>query len=528
MIRSAAIAAMALLVAACAALPEGVPPAPAADAPAATLTLPSGRSVLVDPDQLGYSGRARLQWPDGRIYEGAWVDGRPHGDGIETGAEGSRYVGQFRHGQRAGVGILESPEGRYHGAWQHGLPHGHGVFEATDGARYQGDWHAGQRSGQGSYATPDGGEYEGAWQEDQPHGFGSLRAPDGSYYRGDWEQGRKHGHGRSEGPPQLVYEGTWVQGQKQGFGRETRPDGSSYEGDWVAGRRHGQGREVGADGTIHDGSWEFNQPLGPGCRRDAAGIEITGMWTRDMVSNGLLTLPSGAEYAGPLFSRANTEAAPQLLEWLEDQAQRGNGYAQLLLGTLHLDLQQPPPDLERARHWLALAARAGIAEAQYRLALTYHHDAPDQAVPLLSRAADQAHAAANELLGDYYHDGIGVPPSLERAIHHYERAAAGGSSHARNNLAWLLATTPDPEYRDGERAVTLIRSIALHRGDWQYLDTLAAAWAAAGNFEQAVATARQAMDAARHDPQAQAADASAMARRLERYRAGQPHVDARN
>ncbi|MFU8814418.1 MAG: hypothetical protein ACNA7W_03670 [Pseudomonadales bacterium] len=518
--------AAALLLAACAALPPGVPPAPANDDAAAVLTLPSGRSLPVDPGALSYTGRARMQWPDGRSYEGTWVDGLPDGHGIEIRPDGSRYVGEFRQGSRAGVGMLESLEGVYHGDWQDDLPEGDGVFQAADGARYEGAWLQGERFGQGTYTTPDGEQYSGDWAYDQPHGFGHLRSADGSQYRGEWSQGRQHGYGRAEGPaPQLVYEGTWAYGRKHGFGRETRPDGSHYEGDWVDGKRHGQGREVRADGTFHDGSWELNQALGPGRRNDTAGIEITGMWNGDTVSNGLLTLPTGAEYAGPLFSRANTVAAPMLLEWLQTTAERGDAYAALLLGRMHLDLLQPPPDLDKARHWLGLAAAAGIAEAQYRLALTFHEEAPERAVPLLSRAAEQHHAGANELLGDYYSQGIGVPRDLDTAIRHYQRAAQGGSNHARNNLAWLLATTADPDVRDGERALALIHPIALFLGDWQYLDTLAAAWAAAGEFDQAIVTAQQAMDEARYDPQAAGDDIADMARRLERYRAGQPYLD---
>ena len=47
----------------------------------------------------------------------------------------------------------------------------------------------------------------------------------------------------------------------------------------------------------------------------------------------------------------------------------------------------------------------------------------------------------------------------------------------RNNLAWLLATNPDPTVRDGTQAVKL--------ASW------AAAYAEAGNFKEAIAAAEQ-------------------------------------
>jgi hypothetical protein len=541
-----------LLVTACAALPEGVPEAPGDDPAAGILTLPSGRAVPVYTERLSYRGEARLEWPDGRSYQGDWVNGRPHGEGMESLPDGTRYRGQWHQGQRHGHGELEQADGAryvgdfvngvregrgtltgddgvYRGEWAADVPDGKGVFEAADGARYEGDWRLAQRFGYGAYATRDGSRYRGDWAYDQPHGFGRLEDADGASYEGEWQQGRQQGYGRAEGPPGLVYEGTWVDGDKHGFGREQRPDGSSYQGDWQAGKRHGQGLEVRPDGSFHDGAWELNQVLGPGQRRAPTGIEISGMWNGDTVSTGLLKLPSGLEYAGPLFGRGARAASPHLIEWLHSGAGRGDPFAQLMLGTLYLDMERPAPDLERARQWLSRAARAGVAEAQYRLALTYEDVNPPRVVELLATASRQHHPGANETLGEYYYGGITVPRNLERAIGYFQRAVDGGSVTARNNLAWLLATAADPRHRDGARAVALIRPIALYSGDWQYLDTLAAAWAAAGDFEQAVAIARRALEAA--DPRANGEamdemdEVTAIERRLAGYRRGQAHVE---
>ena len=64
-----------------------------------------------------------------------------------------------------------------------------------------------------------------------------------------------------------------------------------------------------------------------------------------------------------------------------------------------------------------------------------------------------------------------------------------------NNLAWLLATHKDPRLRDGLEAVRLAnRAIGVAKtNDWERLDTLAAAEAEAGQFNDAVAAARQAL-----------------------------------
>jgi arylsulfatase A-like enzyme/tetratricopeptide (TPR) repeat protein len=67
-----------------------------------------------------------------------------------------------------------------------------------------------------------------------------------------------------------------------------------------------------------------------------------------------------------------------------------------------------------------------------------------------------------------------------------------------NAAAWILATHPDAQVRSPERAVRLAERAArlCRRKDASVLDTLAAAYASAGTFEPAVATAQEALDLA--------------------------------
>jgi len=60
--------------------------------------------------------------------------------------------------------------------------------------------------------------------------------------------------------------------------------------------------------------------------------------------------------------------------------------------------------------------------------------------------------------------------------------------YTHNGLAWMLATCPISQYRDGTRAVE-IANAACEMTDWQdgpILDTLAAAYAEVGDFASAV------------------------------------------
>jgi protein O-mannosyl-transferase len=86
------------------------------------------------------------------------------------------------------------------------------------------------------------------------------------------------------------------------------------------------------------------------------------------------------------------------------------------------------------------------------------------------------------------------------AIAEYEHAAriSARDPLARNNLAWLLATSSDPSIRDGNRAIELGKeAVRLSHGkDPNYLRTLAAAWAESGRFTEARETAQKALQMA--------------------------------
>jgi hypothetical protein len=74
-------------------------------------------------------------------------------------------------------------------------------------------------------------------------------------------------------------------------------------------------------------------------------------------------------------------------------------------------------------------------------------------------------------------------------------ACTSRNARACNNVAWLRATSPDASMRNAKEAVDLARqAVRLSNGRVPiFLDTLAAAYAEAGRFPDAVKTARMAM-----------------------------------
>jgi spermidine synthase len=93
-----------------------------------------------------------------------------------------------------------------------------------------------------------------------------------------------------------------------------------------------------------------------------------------------------------------------------------------------------------------------------------------------------------------------------------------------NNLAWLLATVEDTRFQNPNDAVKFAQracELAEPANQPAFLDTLAAAYAAAGNFPEAVKAAERAVELA------EAAGKKDLVleiqKRLELYKAGQPY-----
>jgi len=107
-----------------------------------------------------------------------------------------------------------------------------------------------------------------------------------------------------------------------------------------------------------------------------------------------------------------------------------------------------------------------------------------------------------------------------QALPHLEAAYAAnpGDVTVASNLAWALATSPKAIYRNGSRAVKLAE-FACKTTAYKsppLLDTLAAAYAEAGRFDQAVLTTLKAIEIVRKNPKA---STQALESRLKLYRA---------
>ncbi len=140
-----------------------------------------------------------------------------------------------------------------------------------------------------------------------------------------------------------------------------------------------------------------------------------------------------------------------------------------------------------------------------------------QEVLALAPQSDEAHY---QLAAIYQSQG-----RLFDAVHQYRRALRLNPQRhdAANNIAWLIATHDEPSLGGGDEAVRLA-TYANQLTDHQeaaYLDTLAAALAEAGKFEEAVKTAKSAIAVA--ESRGDFDMAAEITKRLVQYEKSQPY-----
>ena len=171
----------------------------------------------------------------------------------------------------------------------------------------------------------------------------------------------------------------------------------------------------------------------------------------------------------------------------------------------------------------AMQLRPDYADAYYNLgSVLLQQGRTDEAIAQWQKAlvVEPRHGAAYTSLGNaFFRKGL-----LKEAISHYKQALeiAPQDAVARNNMAWILATSSDPSIRDGVKAVDLAeRAVQLSGGrDPNFLRTLAASYAESRRFPEAINAAERGVEIATAD--GKSALASALERDIALYRAHAP------
>ena len=200
-------------------------------------------------------------------------------------------------------------------------------------------------------------------------------------------------------------------------------------------------------------------------------------------------------------------------------------------------LKLKPGLLPAARFHAMLLARADrLDEAVAELEQLCRHDPKDLASRLqlamcyvAGKRYQQAVEVYSAVLAEQPDHGIaqrGRGDALlnvgrhEAAVADYEEAlkARPEDTGILNNLAWVLATSPQEKLRDGKRAIVLATK-ACELTEYKQahiLSTLAAGYAETGEFENAVKWAEKGVEIGREDQK------EPLGKELESYRAGKP------
>jgi tetratricopeptide (TPR) repeat protein len=186
-------------------------------------------------------------------------------------------------------------------------------------------------------------------------------------------------------------------------------------------------------------------------------------------------------------------------------------------------LQRGKVDEAISQDELAVQTNPEYAEAQYSLGgALLQKGRVDDAISHYQQALQlnpDFAAAHSELAGTLLQKGRAA-----EAISHFQKALQLTPSNPslQNNLAWLLATSPEASLRDGDKAVALARQASTLTGGQNpvVLHTLAAAFAEAGRFSEAVETAQRALSLA--GTQSNTRLAAMLQSELKLYQAGSP------
>ena len=260
--------------------PSTIAPATAAPAPAVVTPKPA------EPAQPGREiapGVREVVFADGAIYRGAMRGASLHGKG-EYVSKAFKYQGEFLEGLKHGNGVYVWDNGdRYDGLFGQDRPDGRGKYHFANGDSYEGEVKAGVIVGRGTYATKGGDVFEGSFSSGKPHGVGVYRFANGDRYEGEMDQGRLQGRGRYLSKAGERIDAPFVDGKAQGIGTYQFSNGDRYEGEISGGVLSGQGVYHYKSGLRYEGEVRQGQPQGKGVFWFLDGSRFEGVF-----ENGLM------------------------------------------------------------------------------------------------------------------------------------------------------------------------------------------------------------------------------------------------
>ena len=246
-----------------------------------------------DQDKNGHrSGKGKIIYQSGSIYEGGFVNNKYEGNGVYTWEDGDKYNGEWKDGERNGKGTFTKADGTVQmGKFIDGFMKGDGIelsadhknaWKLKDGAK-DAQITIGQAK---ALAMKDFGlsipKASTAPTTSSRKGNPGILARMLSKYdddgnrmhkdNGEWgswngeldSNGQRVGNGIMTYEVGAIYDGDFINDKYNGFGTYTWPDGDVYEGEWENGQRHGVGIYRCTDGSVEYCGFENDAPIGEG------------------------------------------------------------------------------------------------------------------------------------------------------------------------------------------------------------------------------------------------------------------------
>ncbi len=197
-------------------------------------------------------------------------------------------------------------------------------------------------------------------------------------------------------------------------------------------------------------------------------------------------------------------------------------YADALYNLGLIAYRRGEDELAQARFREALAVQPAHFDAHLGLGIALiRAGQPEASIEQLERAAAlrpsdpraHKHLGTQLIAFGRYREGAAA---LRRGV-----AALPNDQSLAQRLAWLLATAPDDSVRNPEESLRLAEGVCAIIDHPRALDTLAAAQAALGRYDEAAATAREALVAARERDDARLE--AEIQKRLQLYQSGAPY-----
>lgn len=181
-------------------------------------------------------GRGKAYFRNCDSYEGDWMYGEMHGDGIFEKDGEYVYEGNFSHGVKEGYGAIYylSDEDGYEvgdhieGEFQDNAPNGYGTLYYANGSKYEGDFLDGLFNGKGVYTSP-WFCYEGEFEDGLFDGHGKIDFYDGRIFEGAFSNNCMNGEGILHLPDGATITGHWMNDRRVGLFTLTLPDGRQYQ-----------------------------------------------------------------------------------------------------------------------------------------------------------------------------------------------------------------------------------------------------------------------------------------------------------